>query len=126
MQDNTDIAVIDLFCGIGGLTNGLKQAGIDVKAGIDFDKSCKYAYEINNNAKFIGEDITKITGDDLKKLWGKSKIKVLVGCAPCQPFSTHSNKIKNKENNDKWNLLNEYLRLIEKTNNIDYTKHYRL
>ncbi|GAB6394275.1 MAG: DNA (cytosine-5-)-methyltransferase [Bacteroidales bacterium] len=115
MQEHIDIAAIDLFCGIGGLTNGLKQAGIDVKAGIDFDNNCKYAYEINNDAKFIGKDITKITGDDLKKLWGKNKIKFLVGCAPCQPFSTHSNKVNNKENGDKWNLLNEYLRLIEET-----------
>jgi len=115
MKEDFDIAAIDLFCGIGGLTQGLKQSGINVKAGIDFDKGCKYAYETNNDAKFIGEDITKITGKDLKKLWGKKKIKILVGCAPCQPFSTHSNKVKDKENGDKWNLLNEYLRLIGET-----------
>ncbi|GAB6012638.1 DNA cytosine methyltransferase [Viscerimonas tarda] len=110
-----EISVIDLFCGIGGLTHGLKKAGIDVKAGIDFDKSCKYAYEVNNNAKFIGEDIAKIKGTELKEIWGNSKIPVLVGCAPCQPFSTHSNKVKDKESGDKWNLLNEYLRLVEET-----------
>jgi len=115
MQKKSNISVIDLFCGIGGLTNGLKQAGIDVKAGIDFDKSCKYAYETNNDAKFIGEDIAKITGDKLKKIWGENSVKILVGCAPCQPFSTHSNKVKDKENGDKWNLLNEYLRLVRET-----------
>jgi DNA (cytosine-5)-methyltransferase 1 len=115
MQKKNDISVIDLFCGIGGLTNGLKQSGIDVKAGIDFDKSCQYAYEANNDAKFIGEDIAKIKGKDLIEFWGESKIKVLVGCAPCQPFSTHSNKVKDKENGDKWNLLNEYLRLVKET-----------
>jgi DNA (cytosine-5)-methyltransferase 1 len=112
-----EISVIDLFCGIGGLTHGLKKAGIEVKAGIDFDKSCKYAYEANNDALFIGEDIAKIKGSELKKIWGDKKIPILVGCAPCQPFSTHSNKVKEKEkkNGDKWNLLNEYLRLIEET-----------
>ena len=115
MQKKTNISAIDLFCGIGGLTNGLKQSGIDVKAGIDFDKSCRYAYETNNDAKFVGEDIAKITGDDLTKIWGNNTIKVLVGCAPCQPFSTHSNKVKDKENGDKWNLLNEYLRLVRET-----------
>jgi len=112
---NSDISVIDLFCGIGGLTNGLKKAGISVKAGIDFDKSCKFAYEANNDAEFIGEDIAKISGHDLRKIWGKNKVKILVGCAPCQPFSTHSNKVKDKEEGDKWNLLNEYLRLVEDT-----------
>ena len=109
------ISAIDLFCGIGGLTNGLKNAGIEVLAGIDFDKSCKFAYESNNDAKFIGEDVSKITGKDLNVIWGENKIKILVGCAPCQPFSTHSNKVKDKENGDKWNLLNEYLRLVEET-----------
>ena len=103
-KNKVQISAIDLFCGIGGLTCGLKQSGINVKAGIDFDKNCKYAYEANNNAKFIGEDISKVTGNDLIELWGKDKIKILVGCAPCQPFSTHSNKVKDKENGNKWNF----------------------
>jgi DNA (cytosine-5)-methyltransferase 1 len=115
MFTNDAIGVIDLFCGIGGLTHGLKRAGFDVKAGIDFDKSCRYAYEANNDAIFIGEDIAKVKGKELKKIWGRKKIKILVGCAPCQPFSTHSNKVKGKESGDKWNLLNEYLRLVEET-----------
>ena len=38
-------AAIDLFCGVGGLTKGLEQAGINVVAGIDFEPSCQYAYE---------------------------------------------------------------------------------
>ena len=50
-------AAIDLFCGVGGLTKGLEQSGINVVAGIDFEPSCQYAYEENNNAKFI---LTKI------------------------------------------------------------------
>ena len=41
MSNNDTIGIIDLFCGIGGLTHGLKKAGLDVKAGIDFDKSCR-------------------------------------------------------------------------------------
>ena len=51
-------AAIDLFCGVGGLTKGLEQAGINVVAGLDFEPSCQYAYEKNNNAKFIQRDIT--------------------------------------------------------------------
>jgi len=111
-----NIEAIDIFCGIGGLTNGLKKAGIDVKAGIDSDISCKYAYETNNGAKFIGEDIAKIKGSDLNKLWNKNNIKILVGCAPCQPFSMYANTIKeDRTKEEKWNLLNEFLRLVEET-----------
>ncbi len=109
------IAGVDLFCGVGGLTHGLIKSGIKVRAGIDLDKSCKYAYEENNKAKFIGEDISKIKGKDIQRFWKDDEIKVLVGCAPCQPFSTHSNKVKGKEQGDKWNLLNEFIRLVEET-----------
>jgi len=116
MKGKLKVATVDLFCGVGGLTHGLKKAGIKVRAGIDLDKSCKYAYETNNKAKFIGEDISKINGDDLAEFWKQDEIKILVGCAPCQPFSSHSNKIKGKESGDKWNLLNEFLRIIEETN----------
>lgn len=62
------VSGVDLFCGVGGLTHGLKKSGITVRAGIDLDKSCKYAYEVNNNAKFIGADISKVTGEQIKKL----------------------------------------------------------
>ena len=43
------IKAIDFFSGAGGLTSGLKMAGIDVFAGIDFEKSCKESYEKNNS-----------------------------------------------------------------------------
>lgn len=39
--------VFDMFCSIGGLTYGLQEAGITVKAGLDIDSSCRYAYEKN-------------------------------------------------------------------------------
>ncbi len=109
------ISGVDLFCGVGGLTHGLKKSGINIRAGIDIDTSCKYAYEVNNKAKFIGADITEINGRHLNEFWKDGEIKLLVGCAPCQPFSSHSNKVKEKEQGDKWNLLNEYIRLIKET-----------
>jgi len=111
------ISSVDLFCGVGGLTHGLKKSGIKVRAGIDLDASCKFAYETNNNAKFLDRDISKVKGTHITKYWKKGEIKVLVGCAPCQPFSTHSNKIadEDKQIGDKWNLLNEFVRLIRVT-----------
>ena len=45
------IKAMDFFSGAGGLTSGLKMAGIDVFAGVDFEPSCKETYEKNNNAK---------------------------------------------------------------------------
>jgi len=117
MSKSLKISAIDLFCGIGGLSYGLKKAGINVKLGIDQDKTCEYAYKYNNKADFIGDDITNIDGKTLgNEYWAVDDIKIMVGCAPCQPFSSHSNKIKGKEKTIKWNLLNEFLRLIDETN----------
>ena len=50
-----EIAVIDLFCGIGGLSQGFVKEGFNVIAGFDIDNTCKYAYEINNRAVFISK-----------------------------------------------------------------------
>ena len=82
-----DVKVIDLFCGIGGLTYGFKKEGFNVVAGIDNDGSCRYGYETNNDAVFIEKPIEKISKEELINIYGKSKYKVLVGCAPCQPYS---------------------------------------
>ncbi len=104
--------VIDLFCGIGGLTHGFVKQGIKVIAGIDNDGTCKYAYEKNNNSSFILKDIKDIKGEEIKSLFGKNKIKILVGCAPCQTFSQHTLKKKDREKDERWGLLYEFLRLI--------------
>lgn len=63
-----NIGAIDLFCGIGSLTGGLKSAGINVIAGIDIDPSCAYAYSENNKCTFIEKSIDDIHGDDINKI----------------------------------------------------------
>jgi len=114
MKQIDNITVIDLFCGIGGLSYGLQTEGFNIVAGIDTDDSCKFAYEYNNNAKFIAEDVNNITGEHLNKLFGKGNMKILVGCAPCQPFSSYSFKVKTKDQ-FKYDLLYEFGRLVEET-----------
>ena len=52
--------VVDLFCGVGGLTCGLKKAGLDVVAGYDLDAKCEYPYTHNNHSVFINKNIEKI------------------------------------------------------------------
>lgn len=100
-------AAIDLFCGVGGLTKGLEQAGINVVAGIDFEPSCQYAYEKNNNAKFIQRDITTLTPKELGALYPDNlDIRILAGCAPCQPFSKYTQRYrKDGYKDEKWRLL---------------------
>jgi len=100
MRNKTpSIKVVDLFCGIGGLTYGLIKEGLDVVAGIDNDLTCKYGYEYNNKAMFIHKDILQFTAEDINELFGNGNntIRVLAGCAPCQPFSKLNVKKVTKE-----------------------------
>ena len=107
-------AAVDLFCGIGGLTKGLSLAGINVVAGIDIDESCKFAYESNNNSKFIAKDVTNITAEEINQLLPADGIKMIVGCAPCQPFSRYSLRYrKNGRKDDKWKLLYSFSRIVK-------------
>lgn len=88
MANIQKIEAVDLFCGIGGLTHGFIKAGIPVTAGIDNDPDCKFGYESNNEAIFIEKDILNVSAREVQGLYSKdTTIKVLVGCAPCQPFS---------------------------------------
>lgn len=106
------VSSVDIFCGIGGLTHGLIKAGIKVVAGIDSDETCNYAYETNNNALFIKSDVRNLQAADVKSLLGNADFKVLVGCAPCQCFSKHTQKLKNRKRDEKWKLLDSFSSLI--------------
>mgnify|MGYP003321880870 CR=1 FL=1 len=111
-----NVEVVDLFCGIGGLTCGLRKSGLKVVAGLDNDKTCAYAYEHNNHAKFYEKNIRKVKGNEIKSYYSRKALKILVGCAPCQPFSNMSFKrFKNtsRKTDDKYNLLLEFGRLIK-------------
>lgn len=111
-----NINAIDLFCGIGGLTYGLQSAGINVVAGIDIEEKCRYPYTQNNRAKFISEDIKNIDANFVNSLYPKNTDKkVLVGCAPCQPFSSYSYRYKGKDSTkNKMDLLNYFANIVYK------------
>ena len=110
------IEAVDLFCGVGGLTAGLLKANIRVKAGYDIDPACAYPYEKNNKgAIYILKDVQELTGEELAKHYSEGSIRLLAGCAPCQPFSTYNNG-KDTRSDKKWPLLYAFARLIRELN----------
>jgi len=103
-------SVVDLFCGIGGLTHGFVKEGFNVVAGIDVDPSCAYAYEHNNGATFLLRDIGAATAEEVARLYPKDDYRILVGCAPCQPFSRYTNR---SDEDDKWRLVASFAELVK-------------
>ena len=104
------IEAVDLFCGAGGLTKGLENAGINVSLGIDIDPICAYPYEANNKATFLLKSVDQVEASEL--FTKKKGYKLLAGCAPCQPFSKYRQGIESKSDK-RWKLLHEFRRLIE-------------
>jgi DNA (cytosine-5)-methyltransferase 1 len=113
MRSIHKISAIDLFCGVGGLTKGLIQAGIKVNLGIDIDPSCEYPYARNNRSKFLLKSVAEVKGRDLLECFDPRSFKLLAGCAPCQTFSTYNQKATAED--DRWWLLSHFQRLVGET-----------
>lgn len=111
---NANYKAIDFFCGGGGMTCGLRQAGINVVAGVDFDSDCKETYECNNQGStFVHADITKLASNYFAKNFNIQKNDdslILVGCSPCQYYSI-INTSRSKSEKSK-NLLWDFRRFI--------------
>ncbi|MBZ0221172.1 MAG: DNA cytosine methyltransferase [Candidatus Methylomirabilis sp.] len=106
---------VDFFCGAGGLTKGLRLAGINVLVGIDQEERCRETYNFNNKpSKFVCSDIKKVNIDELttqaEELCTEPNELLFAGCAPCQPFSPQR---KSKEYRSDTTILGEFGRLIE-------------
>nr|WP_299486249.1 DNA cytosine methyltransferase [uncultured Allomuricauda sp.] len=95
------LVAIDFFCSAGGVTCGLKQAGIHVLGGIDIDESCRETYELNNNAKFLHADVSNLRKKEVGNFFKVSRNQsnlIFVGCSPCQYFSNiKTDKTKSKK-----------------------------
>lgn len=103
--------VIDIFCGAGGLTNGLRLEEYRVAKGIEMDVACRYLFTKNNNVPYVQNCVSSIDADEINECFTDSEPKILVGCAPCRPFSKYS---QNK-NDSRWSLLDEFARLISES-----------
>lgn len=109
------VKVVDLYCGIGGLSHGLELEGLQVVAGVDNDKTCKYGFEKNNGGKFIHKDISRFTVKELQDLFRGASIRVLVGCAPCQPYSSlNRRKLAKKEAQRRWYPMYRFMTLVKR------------
>ncbi len=81
---------IDLFCGCGGFSLGLQNAGLSGHAAIDFNKESVEVFRKNLSQipHILEADLTKLTPQQLAVSIGADTVDVIVGGPPCQGFST--------------------------------------
>ncbi|MEL7663232.1 MAG: DNA cytosine methyltransferase [Methanosarcina mazei] len=117
MKDGIPVAV-DLFCGAGGLTEGLKNAGFLVVSAVEKDSAASETYAENHpNVNLIKNDIRKLDTTSILKGTGVSRraVDLLAGGPPCQGFSVSNMKTRNMENPNN-QLIYEFLRIVKEMN----------
>ena len=103
----------DFFSGCGGTSQGMQDAGMTVRLGIDMDPDAKKSYERNfPKAKFICGDIRHVSIDEVAPHIGRRYNRPLLfgACAPCQPFSKQNHTMS--DDDGRRNLLAEFHRFI--------------
>lgn len=104
---------IELFCGCGGISTGILDAGFGVAAGFDNDRRSIEAYEYNHayrGSRGFLTDLSSASGSQLLALAGIARVDVVAGGPPCQPFS-----IAGKRGGDRDRravLVEEFLRFV--------------
>ncbi|MFA5171768.1 MAG: DNA cytosine methyltransferase [Sulfuriferula sp.] len=111
------LKAIDLFCGAGGLTLGLQQAGFEVIGAVEILPVAADTYKENHpDVDLQRSDIRAISPENLMKKWGlkKGELDLIAGCPPCQGFSSIRTRNKASSVEDVRNdLVFEYLRFVE-------------
>lgn len=96
--------VLDLFCGIGGLSLGLERAGLKILGGIDNWLDAKRTYEHNHAIKCMLGDVSKIQPAQITEFFGISTndVRIMAGGPPCQGFSTVGRRDSADPRNSLW------------------------
>jgi DNA (cytosine-5)-methyltransferase 1 len=87
-QADAGPTAVDLFCGAGGLSLGLQNAGFRVLVGADNDARSVQTHTSNIGGLGYHGDL----GDpedflDHLRRWGIRRVDLIAGGVPCQPFS---------------------------------------
>lgn len=120
MNAGREIVAVDLFCGAGGLTHGLNDAGVDVRLCVDIDSSCRHPIEANSSAVFLEADVSSLDTEVIGRVLRDGAVSLLAGCAPCQPFSTYARGAKRtggarrgRGGIEDWKLVERFGEIVE-------------
>lgn len=124
MYSGNKIQIIDFFCGAGGTSLGFAAVNaiipiFDFLGGCDINKFSAESYAHNFDTPVINRDIIELAEDkeELIKVldtigYDKMKPTILIGCAPCQGFTSHRKKHWNEEDDHRNNLVNVFADIV--------------
>ena len=108
---------IDVFCGAGGLSLGLRQARFRVVAAVDILPLAVESYRMNfpRIPVILGDAREPGTGSRLLRAAGLrgGELDLLAGCPPCQGFSALRTRRRGALRDDRNRLVLDFLRLVQ-------------
>lgn len=116
-RPNARATAIDLFCGCGGLTLGLRLAGFSVLGAVEIDPLAVESFRLNHRrVRIWQEDIWNLDPHEMRRDIGlrRGELDLLAGCPPCQGFSRIRTRNRGKRIRDIRNaLLFRFLDFVE-------------
>jgi DNA (cytosine-5)-methyltransferase 1 len=108
------LTAIDLFCGAGGMSEGLRQAGFDLIAAADHDPDGCATFRLNHPGTSVIEgDLTKARNHrEIVEAAQSRQLDLLAGGPPCQSFSqihNHDRLLSDPRNR----LYREFVRILD-------------
>ena len=122
-RDNA-IQILDFFCGAGGTSLGFAAINsvlpvFNFLGGCDINKYSAETYAHNFDTPIINRDIRELAEneeclDELLESLGYDADKpiILIGCAPCQGFTSHRKKHWNEDDDTRNNLVNVFAKIV--------------
>ncbi len=123
--ENNPIQLIDFFSGAGGTSLGFAVLNkvipaIKMLGGCDINEVSAKTYSHNFGTPLINEDITSLAFEKgklealLNKIgYDKSKATIMIGCAPCQGFSSHRKKHWDEEDDVRNSLVMAFAEIVK-------------
>lgn len=114
IKKNIPLAVLDLFCGCGGLSLGFEQAGFEVKLGIDVWKDAIATFNYTHkSAQGIVADLFSVKPEEISKMTDINQIDVIIGGPPCQGFSIAGKRMIDDERNQLYKAFVNFVRFYQ-------------